>query len=335
MVGARRVAQLSRSGCGGRRAERHSSRLVWRIAAGAKAGALCRLMVRRFRYPVGSSLWQSSAARRSPTSGRASPSHLGEIPGRRGTVHRMCQGPQGPHDSGPHALIALRHCPRILMDCLCQPGNVLFATASIESPFYLCESCSRGIEGAHPASGRSRMLIDFCLDDLKGRFPQFAAQYPHRLAVVRSGALINSAALALRAASKSFLCSAKKIDKTLHRVGSTLKDIVWMTVSVSYGRCSQRLTDIRTEIYGEQSPASTLLTAAAFAVPEIMVKDCLRAEQPPRFQPTRGKLDSGEGCEIFAFRQPTAYIRQCGKRRRHSRDFEPSTTQEYFEAVCV
>jgi hypothetical protein len=140
---------------------------------------------------------------------------------------------------------------------------------------------------------------------------------------VPSGALINSAALALRAASKSFLCSAKKIDKTLHRVGSTLKDIVWMTVSVSYGRCSQRLTDIRTEIYGEQSPASTLLTAAAFAVPEIMVKDCLRAEQPPRFQPTRGKLDSGEGCEIFAFRQPTAYIRQCGKRRHYSRDFEP------------
>jgi 2-iminobutanoate/2-iminopropanoate deaminase len=64
----------------------------------------------------------------------------------------------------------------------------------------------------------------------------------------------------------------KNIDKTLHRAGGTLKDIVWMTVSVSDGRYSQRFTDIRKEIYGDQFPASTLLTAAAFAVPEIMVE---------------------------------------------------------------
>lgn len=49
-------------------------------------------------------------------------------------------------------------------------------------------------------------------------------------------------------------------------------DIVWMTVSVSDGRYSQRFTDIRKEIYGKEFPASTLLTAAAFAVPEIMVE---------------------------------------------------------------
>jgi 2-iminobutanoate/2-iminopropanoate deaminase len=64
----------------------------------------------------------------------------------------------------------------------------------------------------------------------------------------------------------------KNIDKTLNRAGGTLKDIVWMSVSVSDGRYSQRFTDIRKEIYGEQFPASTLLTAAAFAVPEIMVE---------------------------------------------------------------
>ena len=64
----------------------------------------------------------------------------------------------------------------------------------------------------------------------------------------------------------------KNLEKTIQRAGGTLKDIVWMTVSVSDGRYSQRFTDIRKEIYGKEFPASTLLTAAAFAVPEIMVE---------------------------------------------------------------
>ena len=45
-----------------------------------------------------------------------------------------------------------------------------------------------------------------------------------------------------------------------------------MTVAVSDGRYAQRFTDIRKEIYGSGFPASTLLTAASFAVPEIMVE---------------------------------------------------------------
>ena len=64
----------------------------------------------------------------------------------------------------------------------------------------------------------------------------------------------------------------KNLEKTLQRAGSTLKDIVWMTVAISDGRHSQRFTDIRKEIYGSDFPASTLLTAACFAVPEIMVE---------------------------------------------------------------
>lgn len=64
----------------------------------------------------------------------------------------------------------------------------------------------------------------------------------------------------------------KNLEKTLQRAGGTLKDIVWMTVAVSDGRYSQRFTDIRKEIYGKDFPASTLLTAACFAVPEIMVE---------------------------------------------------------------
>ena len=39
----------------------------------------------------------------------------------------------------------------------------------------------------------------------------------------------------------------KNVEKTLQRVGATLKDIVWMTVAVSDGRYSQRFTDLRKE----------------------------------------------------------------------------------------
>ena len=45
-----------------------------------------------------------------------------------------------------------------------------------------------------------------------------------------------------------------------------------MTVAISDGRFSQRFTDIRKELYGKDFPASTLLTVAAFAIPEIMVE---------------------------------------------------------------
>ena len=64
----------------------------------------------------------------------------------------------------------------------------------------------------------------------------------------------------------------KNLEKTLKRAGSTLKDVVWMTVAVSDGRYSQRFADIRKEIYGSEFPAGKLLTAASFAVPEIMVE---------------------------------------------------------------
>jgi enamine deaminase RidA (YjgF/YER057c/UK114 family) len=64
----------------------------------------------------------------------------------------------------------------------------------------------------------------------------------------------------------------KNLEQTLKQAGGTLKDIVWMTVAISDGRYSQTFTDIRKEIYGKDFPASTLLTVAAFAAPEIMVE---------------------------------------------------------------
>jgi 2-iminobutanoate/2-iminopropanoate deaminase len=64
----------------------------------------------------------------------------------------------------------------------------------------------------------------------------------------------------------------KNVETTLKRAGGSLKDVVWMTVAVSDGRYSERFCDLRKEIYKRDFPASTLLTVAAFAVPEIMVE---------------------------------------------------------------
>lgn len=64
----------------------------------------------------------------------------------------------------------------------------------------------------------------------------------------------------------------KNLDATLQRAGGSLKDTVWMSVAIADGRYSQSFTDIRKEIYGKEFPASTLLTTAAFAAPEIMVE---------------------------------------------------------------
>jgi 2-iminobutanoate/2-iminopropanoate deaminase len=79
----------------------------------------------------------------------------------------------------------------------------------------------------------------------------------------------------------------KNLEKTLQR-GRQVEGVVWMTVAVSDGRYSQRFTDIGKEIYGSEFPASTLLTAASFAIQENHGGDhtsscrrCLGTEQEP------------------------------------------------------
>src|SRR5215831_14243954 len=99
--------------------------------------------------------------------------------------------------------------------------------------------------------------------------PSWEAKYSFSPAVITEGGKTISLAGNFDAQTRE---AFKNLEKTLQRAGGTLKDIVWMTVSVSDGRYSQRFTDIRKEIYGKEFPASTLLTAAAFAVPEIMVE---------------------------------------------------------------
>jgi 2-iminobutanoate/2-iminopropanoate deaminase len=64
----------------------------------------------------------------------------------------------------------------------------------------------------------------------------------------------------------------KNMQKTLAKAGGTLNDIVTMMVFISDGRYSKRFTDLRGEFYAKDYPASTLIVAAGFALPEIMVE---------------------------------------------------------------
>ena len=64
----------------------------------------------------------------------------------------------------------------------------------------------------------------------------------------------------------------KNLEATLGRVRGSLTDVVWINVSISDGRYSQVFTEIRKDIYGRDFPASTLLTTAALAHPDILVE---------------------------------------------------------------
>jgi 2-iminobutanoate/2-iminopropanoate deaminase len=64
----------------------------------------------------------------------------------------------------------------------------------------------------------------------------------------------------------------RNIEKILARAGGTLRDIVTMTVYVSDARYSKRFTDLRREYYAKDFPASALITAAGFALPEILLE---------------------------------------------------------------
>lgn len=64
----------------------------------------------------------------------------------------------------------------------------------------------------------------------------------------------------------------RNIQKVLARAGGTLEDIVSMTVYVCDARYSKQFTDLRRAYYAKNFPASALITAAGFALPEIMVE---------------------------------------------------------------
>jgi len=64
----------------------------------------------------------------------------------------------------------------------------------------------------------------------------------------------------------------RNIEKTLAEAKCSLKDMVTMTVFLIDARYTTRMTELRTEIFGKDFPASAAITVTGFARPEIMLE---------------------------------------------------------------
>jgi len=64
----------------------------------------------------------------------------------------------------------------------------------------------------------------------------------------------------------------KNIEATLREAGASLKDMVTMTVFLIDARYTTRMTEIRTEIFGDDFPASAAITVKGFADPAMMIE---------------------------------------------------------------
>jgi enamine deaminase RidA (YjgF/YER057c/UK114 family) len=63
-----------------------------------------------------------------------------------------------------------------------------------------------------------------------------------------------------------------KIGKTLEEAGGKLADMVTMTVFITDPRYGDRFTQLRREIFGDNFPASALITVFSLARPELLVE---------------------------------------------------------------
>ena len=64
----------------------------------------------------------------------------------------------------------------------------------------------------------------------------------------------------------------RRLDETLKEAGGKLADMVTMTVFITDNRHGDRLTELRKQIFGDNFPASTLITCRALARPELLVE---------------------------------------------------------------
>jgi enamine deaminase RidA (YjgF/YER057c/UK114 family) len=64
----------------------------------------------------------------------------------------------------------------------------------------------------------------------------------------------------------------RNIEKTLAEAGATLADMVTMTVFLSDARHTTRMTELRTELFGKDFPASAAITVEGFAQPEMLIE---------------------------------------------------------------
>lgn len=63
-----------------------------------------------------------------------------------------------------------------------------------------------------------------------------------------------------------------RLGHTLDEAGGTLADMVTMTVFITDPRFGDRFTELRKEIFGDNFPASALITVAGLARPELLVE---------------------------------------------------------------
>lgn len=63
-----------------------------------------------------------------------------------------------------------------------------------------------------------------------------------------------------------------RLSQTLEEAGGSLADMVTMTVFITDARHGDRFTQLRKEIFGDNFPASALITVAGLARPEMLVE---------------------------------------------------------------
>jgi 2-iminobutanoate/2-iminopropanoate deaminase len=63
-----------------------------------------------------------------------------------------------------------------------------------------------------------------------------------------------------------------RLGRTLAELGGALADMVTMTVFVTDARYGDRFTELRREIFGDNFPASALITVTGLARPELLVE---------------------------------------------------------------
>jgi enamine deaminase RidA (YjgF/YER057c/UK114 family) len=64
----------------------------------------------------------------------------------------------------------------------------------------------------------------------------------------------------------------RNIENTLEQAGAKLRDMVTMTVFLGDARHTTRMTELRTELFGSDFPASAAITVQGFAQPEMMIE---------------------------------------------------------------
>lgn len=64
----------------------------------------------------------------------------------------------------------------------------------------------------------------------------------------------------------------RNLEATLREVGGSLGDVVTMTVFLTDVRHTTPMTEIRTEIFGENFPASAAVTVTGFADPTMLIE---------------------------------------------------------------